>query len=161
MTKQELINKYGEAWYERYKARMKERYQNDPEYRESEKIRGKERYKNDSHYREFKNVRRRERYYNDSEFRKSLIAKDRVRKQTSYVKDGQIDLIENYELAAKDNFERWEIHHRIELHPDNTVRFTRQSLINLDLYYDRPPSELIWLSSLEHRRMHSKGRTRT
>ena len=147
MTKQEFIDRYGEAKYEHRKARntarQKERYQNDPEFRESRITRSKE--------------CKKERYHNDLEFRKSHNARNNANHMKRYVENGRIDLIENYELAAKDNLDGWNIHHRLELHPDCTVRFTRQSLIKLELYYNRPPAELIWLSHSEHSRMHRKA----
>ena len=173
MTKQEIIDKYGLKYYEQCKARscarMKERYQNDQEFRKyvnNQSLTYKNtRYHNDSEFRKSENVRnvarRNKRYHNDSEFRKSENARNNAYCKERYVKDGRIDLIENYELAVKDNFKGWEIHHRLELHPDGTVRFSRHSLIKLNLYYNRPSSELIWLTSSEHRRMHSKGRERT
>ena len=179
MTKVELIKRYGIEWYEQYlakrRASWKFRYHNDSEYRESHKtrnktrynddsqyrescrasnkVRYKERYKDDSAYRESKKARSKERYHNDSDYKESMKAYYKTR----YVKDGKLDLIENYELAKADNFNNWDIHHRLELHPDYSVRFTRQSLIKLNLYYNRPPSELIWLKHSEHMRMHGKS----
>lgn len=148
MTKQELIDKHGIEWYEQHKARVKERW--------------KERYNNDLEFRKLVKVRTRarckERYNNDPEYHKFMNTQSKVRKQARYVKDGRIELIENYELAAQDNFNRWDIHHRLELHPDGSVRFTKQNLININLYYNRPPSELIWLRCSEHRRMHGISR---
>lgn len=173
MTKQEIIDKYGLEYYEQCKAksyaRMKERYQNDPEYRKcvnNQSLTYKNtRYHNDSEFRKSENirnvVRRNKRYHNDPEFRKSQKTRSNAYCKERYVKDGRIGLIENYELALADNFKAWEIHHRLELHPDNTVRFTRQSLIKLNLYYNRPSSELIWLRKSEHRQMHRKGMLRT
>ena len=62
MTKAERIAKYGleryEQLVERIKARIKERYHNDPEYRESVKARNK------AHLREL--------YHNDPEYRESV-----------------------------------------------------------------------------------------
>lgn len=158
----------------------KERYRNDPEYRKSIIAHKMEHYNNDLEFREStrvrNNARNKERYRNDPEFRESIINRTKsyhkehynkdsefresrkIYNKTRYVKNGRIDLIENYEIAAKDNFEYWEIHHRLELHPDGSVRFTMQSLIKLDLYYDRPPSELIWLKCSEHRQIHNKAR---
>lgn len=183
MKKAELIERYGTEWYEQHLARRratwKFRYYNDSEYRESHKKRNnayyqndldyresckthnkaryKDRYQNDSEYQEYEKARSKERYHNDSVYRESMKSYYKVR----YVKDGQIDLIENYESANADNFDGWDIHHRLELHPDYSVRFTRNSLIKLDLYYNRPPSELIWLKHSEHMRMHGKAISNT
>ena len=65
------------------------------------------------------------------------------------------ELIENYELAKADNFKGWDCHHRLELHPDVSLRFTRDSLKKLDLYFNRPAQELIFLKHDEHARIHS------
>lgn len=65
-----------------------------------------------------------------------------------------ICLIENYYIALQDNFKGWDCHHRLELHPDGSVRFTHYSLKKLNLYYNRPASELIFLRSEEHTRLH-------
>ena len=70
------------------------------------------------------------------------------------------EMIENYELAKKDNFKGWDCHHRLELHPDYSIRFTKESLINLNLYYSRPASELIFLKHNEHAKIHSIGRNK-
>ena len=52
------------------------------------------------------------------------------------------ELIENYELAKKYDFKGWEIHHRLETHTSDgekrTVNISRNELIALDMYYNRP-----------------------
>lgn len=131
MTKDECIRRYGLEWYKQHQLR-------DSEYRERHNARYKERYRNDSEYRGYK----------------------RARQMGRYVEDDRIDLVENYELAAQDNLDGWDIHHRLELHPDGSIRFTRRSLIKLDLYYNRPPSELIWLRESEHVSLHNSARSR-
>ena len=65
-------------------------------------------------------------------------------------------MIENYELAKADNFDGWEIHHKIELHPDGSVRYTSKSLKDIGLYYNRPATELIWMTTFEHNSIHHK-----
>lgn len=63
--------------------------------------------------------------------------------------------IENYELAKADNFKGWQCHHRLGEHC-----FTREELVEYGLYFDRTPSELIFLTKEEHSRLHnniSKG----
>lgn len=69
-----------------------------------------------------------------------------------YVKGGQVELVENYELAKADNFEGWDLHHRLEIHED--YHNTMEELILMNLYYDRPPEELIFLRKGEHSRLH-------
>ena len=51
---------------------------------------------------------------------------------------------------------RWVIRHRLELHPDGSIRFTRKSLIDLGLYFDRPARELIYMKRKEHTALHVK-----
>ena len=65
--------------------------------------------------------------------------------------------IENYEKAKKDNFKGWECHHRLETHTNageiRTVIITAAELKALDMYYNRPASELIFLIKSEHNRL--------
>lgn len=66
------------------------------------------------------------------------------------------ELIENYDLAINDKENVWHCHHRLETHfSDGTPRpinaqLSQKELIALDMYYDRPPEELIFLSEKEH-----------
>lgn len=69
----------------------------------------------------------------------------------------EISKIENYDKAINDPTQIWDCHHKIELHQDGSVRFTRASLKKLDLYYNRPASELIFLTHSEHSHIHNKG----
>lgn len=76
----------------------------------------------------------------------------------SYCIPSEYEMIENYEKAKSDNFVGWHCHHRLELHPDNTIRFTVDSLKKLGLYYKRPANELIFLKIEEHARKHAIGK---
>ena len=62
--------------------------------------------------------------------------------------------IENYEKAAADNFKGWHCHHRLETHNSDGIRrdvdITQKELKALDMYYNRPADELIFLTSREH-----------
>ena len=73
-----------------------------------------------------------------------------------------IENVENYEKAEKDNFKGWVCHHRLETHNSDGERrlvdIKAKELIALDMYYDRPASELIFLTPLEHNRLHNKGK---
>ena len=77
-----------------------------------------------------------------------------------YCKD--IENVENYEKAKKDNFKNWQCHHRLETHNSDRERrlvdITRRELQALGMYYHRPSSELIFLTSREHRLLHTKGK---
>lgn len=70
-----------------------------------------------------------------------------------------ISLIENYDKAITDKTKTWDCHHRLESHTsDGELRFifiTSDELKALDLYYQRPASELIFLTCKEHRLLHN------
>lgn len=72
-----------------------------------------------------------------------------------------ISKIENYEKAKANNFKGWHCHHRLETHTSDGERrlvdITQKELKALDMYYDRPSSELIFLTKSEHNSLHKKG----
>ena len=68
-----------------------------------------------------------------------------------------LSLIENYELAVNDHTQMWEIHHRGEILPCG--RFSRADLKKFGLYFNRPASELIFLTKAEHNSLHKRGIT--
>lgn len=69
------------------------------------------------------------------------------------------ELIENYEEAVKSD-KKYICHHRLETHfSDGTPRpknaqLTYKELIALGTYWNRPPEELIFVSTKEHRALH-------
>ena len=69
--------------------------------------------------------------------------------------------IENYEKAKKDNFKGWHCHHRLETHTSDgerrLVNTSMGELKALNMYYNRPASELIFLTKSEHSSLHMKG----
>lgn len=67
--------------------------------------------------------------------------------------------IENYEKAIADTTQVWHCHHRLEIHEDYTN--TKKDLIQMNLYYNRPPEELIFLTNAEHMRLHGKHTKKT
>lgn len=71
------------------------------------------------------------------------------------------ELIENYEKAVNDTTQVWQCHHRLETHNSDGERrlvdISSAELIALGMYYDRPPEELIFLTSAEHMYLHHKG----
>ena len=67
-----------------------------------------------------------------------------------------LDKIEHYEEALAENFKGWCIHHRREIQPDGT-RMSVQELIDQNLYYGRPASELIFMRFGEHTTLHMLG----
>ena len=73
--------------------------------------------------------------------------------------------IENYEKAKAANFKNWEVHHRLETHNSDGERrqvdITKKELKALDMYYNRPSSELIFLPTSEHMSLHRKGKPKS
>ena len=69
--------------------------------------------------------------------------------------------IENYEKAKADNFIGWQCHHRLETHTSDGERrlvdITADELQALGMYWNRPASELIFMTTKEHRLLHTKG----
>lgn len=53
-----------------------------------------------------------------------------------------INNVENFELAQRNHFKGWELHHRLETHNSigqrRTVDISAKELIELDMYYNRP-----------------------
>ena len=70
--------------------------------------------------------------------------------------------VENFEKAKADNFKNWQLHHRLETHNSDgerrAVDITAAELEALDMYYNRPASELIFMKIVEHRQLHMKGK---
>lgn len=81
--------------------------------------------------------------------------------------EGDITQIENFSKAINDRSDlyshsNWVCHHRLETHnldgSRREIQQSRDDLKLLDLYYHRPPSELIFLTREEHNRVHTQGR---
>ena len=74
--------------------------------------------------------------------------------------------IENYEKAIADIAQTWQCHHRLETHnSDGTERprnaqLSKEELIALGMYYNRPAEELIFLTEVVHKRLHNAGKKR-
>lgn len=79
-----------------------------------------------------------------------------------YCKD--YENIENYDKALADNFKGWHCHHRLETYTSDGERrlvdITQKELMALNMYYHRPASELIFLTSREHNAF-NKGKKHT
>ncbi len=146
MKKSEYIAKYGLERYEAEKKRnakyQKERYHLDNKFKE----RRKKLSNNCNSYR----------YHNNMDANINI----RMNKRRKFVVDGRVDLIENYELAKADNFTGWLIHHRLELTINGEFVHTLNELKRLNMYYNRPPYELIWMRRNEHSSMHKTAEHR-
>ena len=62
-----------------------------------------------------------------------------------------ISLIENFEKAKRSK-EQWVIHHRLEIQDGKLI--SKKELLSMNLYYNRPASELIFMPYSEHSKMH-------
>lgn len=71
--------------------------------------------------------------------------------------------IENYDKAIADDSQTWICHHRLETHnSDGKPRMAALSsaeLKALDMYFNRPPEELIFVTKSEHAKIHGKYAT--
>lgn len=59
-----------------------------------------------------------------------------------------ISLIKNYDKAINDNTKTWDCHHI------NELTYTKNELIKMNMYYNRPACELIFLTRSEHNKIH-------
>ena len=69
--------------------------------------------------------------------------------------------IENYNKAVADITQVWDCHHRLETHNSDGKRrlvdLSKEELIALDIYYNRPAEELIFLTRSEHTSLHTEN----
>ena len=98
------------------------------------------------------------------ENREILSAKKKVyyREQySSFCVKGEEEKVLHYEEAKADNFKGWVRHHRLETHTSDgflrLVQLSKAELIALDMYYERPAEELIWLKAGVHRTVHGRA----
>lgn len=75
-----------------------------------------------------------------------------------FCRKGEEEKVVHYAEAKADNFKNWVRHHRLETHTSEgflrSVQLSKAELIELDMYYDRPAEELIWLKAGIHRTVH-------
>src|SRR5574344_86791 len=141
MNKEER-KEYKKAYYEAHKKELKEKQK---AYYEAHKEETK------AYYEEHKQERK--------EYSQAYHETNRERRLRKYYCIN-IEQIENYNLAIADNFVDWDIHHRLETHNSDGERrivdLTKDELKALDMYYNRPASELIFLKHKEHMQLHNK-----
>lgn len=77
-----------------------------------------------------------------------------------YCKD-DVTKIENYAEAVADKTATWHCHHRLELTLDGEHARTKQELIRMGMYYNRPHYELILLRPDVHSKIHHSEGTRS
>lgn len=74
----------------------------------------------------------------------------------AYCKE-DLSLIENYDKAINDKTQIWDCHHRLEIE----LNLSARELQRKHMYFDRPASELIFLTHSEHTILHQTNRKRT
>ena len=72
-----------------------------------------------------------------------------------------IALIENYKEAIADEKKIWDIHHRRECDENGRTLFTKKQLIDMNLYFKRPASELIFVTRSMHCKLHRELREKS
>lgn len=60
--------------------------------------------------------------------------------------------IENYELAIADTTQTWDCHHRLQILEHKSGKYLKEN----GLYFNRPASELIFLTHKDHIQLHKK-----
>ena len=65
-----------------------------------------------------------------------------------------ISLIENYNQAIADQTKMWDTHHRRECDENGRTLFTKKQLKEMNLYFNRPASELIFVTRSMHCKLH-------
>ena len=71
-----------------------------------------------------------------------------------------ISLIENYQEAIADKEKMWDVHHRRECDEEGRTLFTKKQLIEMNLYYNRPAAELIFVTRSMHSKIHREIRAK-
>ena len=78
-----------------------------------------------------------------------------------FCRKGEEEKVLHYAEAKADNFKGWVRHHRLETHTSDgflrLVQLSKAELIALDMYYERPAEELIWLKAGVHRTVHGRA----
>ena len=80
-----------------------------------------------------------------------------LRKTKRFCKD-DITKIKNYNEAINDKDNIWHCHHLLELTLDNEPALSVKDLIRMNMYYNRPYFELIFLNPKAHHSLHNKGK---
>ena len=139
ISKKDFIEKYGESAWAEHLVYSRNYYKKNKEqcnesYRKWYQANKESVRKRENEHREQRNKQRAE--------------NKRIQRAKGYTKYCRVnfDLIENYELAKVDNFDRkkWHLHHRLENY------WSADTLKRKELYYNVNPEALIWLPSIEH-----------
>lgn len=142
MKKLEFIERYGEEAYNRHVNKIKEWNKDHP-------------IKNSAHVKKWQIV-------HAEEARKKCLKWSRNNKSMfAFCISEEIEEIENYKVAKENDFKGWCIHHRLETHNSDgkkrIVNLTVEELKELDMYFNRPAKELIFLTRSEHSKLHKQN----
>lgn len=154
MKKEECIEKYGlEAYQKRLEQTRKWKREHSEQRREYNRKWIQE------HPEQAKEQQRKWREENRERYNEQHRNYERQnRAMFAFVIPEEKELIENYEMAKADNFDGWDVHHRLETHTsDGELRLapiSMKELKALDMYYNRPATELILLTKSEHMKLH-------
>ena len=160
MTKNEFIERYGEEAYQRRLERNRKyiKQHKDEINQHHKQYREQHREENKQYQKEYREQHR-------GEYKYKQHKKQWNRKHIhmfAYCIPEQIEQIENYQFAKKVNFDGWDIHHRLETHNSDgekrLVNLSKAELIALDMYYNRPANELVFLTKSEHMKLHKRNR---
>jgi hypothetical protein len=75
-----------------------------------------------------------------------------IQQPLPYFAPGELEKVENFEIARSEGFYGWLIHHRLG------ESIPRWQLIAEERYYLRPAEELIFLTASMHRKIHGTGK---
>lgn len=95
-------------------------------------------------------------YYEEN--KESIAARTLSNYHKKRYRNGERHLIENYAAAKANNFKGWILHHRLELTINGEYACSTDTLKRLDMYYNRPYFELIYLKTEVHTALHNKAR---
>lgn len=139
MRKEDYIKRYGEAAWNNYLEYSRKKYQEKKTYYK-EKFK-QWRLENKTYKEEYNKTHKIE----NTQYAKKYHNSNRLNGSTAFCRKNY-ELIENYELAKTDNFDKtkWHLHHRLENY------WSVATLKRKGLYYGLNPEALIWLPANEH-----------
>lgn len=154
----EEAKQYYQQHKDEIKQRMKQRYQKHREKINQYNQQYYQQHKEEinEHHKQYIEQHKEEIKQYDKQYQKQW--KRNHKNMFAYCIPEEIEQIENYWLAKESNFDGWHIHHRLETHnSDGQRRLVNLSIAELkalDMYYNRPANELVFLTASEHIKLH-------
>lgn len=151
MTKEELIKTHGQEWYDNLMAKNRAYYH-------TRKAKDNEWYENrlnlsNQYYQDNKDAISEKNKLAYATNKAAILKCRRHQQKLKYCIKSELPNVENYQEAYKDDFVGWDLHHRLE-----EQGYTYKELKKQNLYYNRPASELIFLTHAEHTALHENLR---